>query len=212
MTQLSLKQSGYLRLKLDASAQTGNVTGLGSVFGNVDSYGDMVMPGAFAKSLAQHKREGTMPLMLWMHDQTKPIGRWLDMEETDIGLLVRGQFNTQTTAGKDAFHHVTGGDVAGLSIGYRVPDGGAEIDQKTGVQKLRGVELFEVSVVSFPANRQSLIQLGSKSELEDHLRKSGMSKEAARRVAFGGWPALDQSAPSDFSPLLAALQASARRF
>src|ERR1051326_3759809 len=65
--------------------------GYGSVFGNKDLGGDVVVQGAFAKSLAAHEDAGTMPQMFWMHDPSRVPGKWLKMAEDDHGLFVHGQ-------------------------------------------------------------------------------------------------------------------------
>lgn len=179
------KRAPALRIKF-AAESAGLISGLGSLFGNVDSHGDIVEPGAFAKSLSQHRATKTAPLMLWQHNADEPIGRWIEFEETREGLALRGQINLGSSRGRDAWAHIEAGDVDGLSIGYREvrarPDG--------PYRRIDEVDLLEVSVVSFPANRGARIHLASKRELEDALIKSGLSREAASRVARGGWPAL----------------------
>jgi phage head maturation protease len=56
-----------------------------------DSYNEVVMPGAFADSLARHKREGSYPLMLWQHDTYEPIGVWDDLSDDGKGLYAKGK-------------------------------------------------------------------------------------------------------------------------
>lgn len=180
-----------LEVKADAS---GMISGYGSVFGNVDAYGERVMPGAFRKSLAA----GGMPKLLWQHDQHRPIGKWIEAKEDATGLLLTGQINLKTTAGRDAYEHLVAGDVSGLSIGYRE----VKVTPNGNVRELNELELHEVSVVTFPANREATLStvksLSSKDELIDLLRSGGLSKQAAARIAAGGWPALSKSnAPDD---------------
>ncbi|WDR00882.1 HK97 family phage prohead protease [Devosia sp. J2-20] len=196
------KQSGFLRLKF-ASDQSGVFEGYGAIYGNVDSYGDMIMPGAFAKSLAAHKAAGTLPVMLWGHDSSRPIGRWLEVREDSFGLFVRGQCNLETTAGKDAQAHIANGDVTGMSIGYRLPDGGWHRDE--GVTKLTEIDLKEVSVVAIPANDRARVT--SKADLVDLLIKTGLPRAAASKVAAGGFSALSQNLHTDDELVKAALVA-----
>lgn len=73
-------------LQVKDLSEEGTFEGYGSIFGNLDSYGEKVMPGAFAESLARHKREGTKPLMLWQHNPDQPIGVWEDLVEDGKGL------------------------------------------------------------------------------------------------------------------------------
>lgn len=185
------KETGFLRLKFETKAQEGLFEGYGAVFGNIDQGGDIVMPGAFAASLKQHEARGTLPAMLWMHKQDAPIGRWLAMAEDSMGLHVKGQLNLSTAAGREAYAHIKDGDVSGLSIGYAIPEGGSEF-LKSGVQRIKQASLFEVSVVTLPMNEEARIKINSKRELEDLLvKKLLLPKEAAKRLAHGGYPALN---------------------
>jgi HK97 family phage prohead protease len=142
-------QTSLPLLELRSQAQ-GLVTGYASVFGGIDSYGDTILKGAFGASLAQHKANGSAPVMLWSHKADSPIGRWTEMSEDDRGLQVTGQINLKTTAGREAFEHLRAGDITGLSIGYRVGKGGSEF--RDGINYLKQVDLAEVSVVSVPAD------------------------------------------------------------
>ncbi|SFU67826.1 MULTISPECIES: HK97 family phage prohead protease [unclassified Methylobacterium] len=178
-----------LQIKLDAGSQTvGAVSGYASTFGGPpDAHGDIIAPGAFSRSLREHKAAGTAPVMLWSHDMAEPVGRWTEFREDDHGLFVRGQFNLETTRGRDAHAHAKAGDVSGLSIGFFVAEGGMRAGER-GTVILTDLDLMEISVVALPANRRA--RLNSKAEVVDLLRKSGLSKEAASRLASGGWPAL----------------------
>ena len=123
-TDPQLKESGLLRLKFETlDTSRGEFEGYGAVFGNVDSHGDIIEPGAFAASITHHKSSGTAPVMLWSHKADEPVGRWISLKEDTIGLLVRGRINLASSRGRDAHAHITGGDVTGLSIGYRRPEG-----------------------------------------------------------------------------------------
>lgn len=171
----------------------GQIEGYASVIGNTDRGGDVVLAGAFSKSIQRHKATSEMPVMLWAHAQEQPIGKWTDIGEDDRGLFVKGQINLSTIKGKDAFESVKAGDVGGLSIGYSVPEGGREYVGK-GVFHLKEVDLYEVSVVAVPMNPLARItgvkSLGSKAEAIDMLRECGLSRKAAARFAAGGWKAL----------------------
>jgi len=115
------------------------------------------------------------------------------MSEDKRGLRVEGQLNLKTDGGRAAFEHVRAGDVGGLSIGYVVPDGGRKYISK-GTFEVSEVDLYEVSLVTVPANPAARIQgvksLSSKSEAIDMLRECGLSRKAASRFAAGGWTAL----------------------
>ncbi|HYH67242.1 MAG TPA: HK97 family phage prohead protease [Urbifossiella sp.] len=145
-----------LEVKEDGDQRT--VEGYGSTFGNVDSYGDAVMPGAFVKSLLTRK-----PAMLWQHRSDEPIGIWDEVRETPQGLYLKGRI-LPTQCGNDAYTLAKGGALTGLSIGYSTKK--SEHDPKTNVRKLLEVELYEVSLVTFPANEAATIT-GVKSAAAD---------------------------------------------
>src|SRR6185312_7368346 len=138
-----------LALRLDVKALGAReFEGHGSVFKNVDLGGDVVMPGAFAKSLAQHRSDGMMPPMFWMHDPSQVPGKWLDMGEDEKGLSVRGEL-VDTPLGNEIRTLLQKNAVRGLSIGY-VP---TEVDyDKDGNRLLKQIDLWEVSVVSLAMN------------------------------------------------------------
>ncbi|MBU1313977.1 MAG: HK97 family phage prohead protease [Alphaproteobacteria bacterium] len=172
----------------------GIVVGYASTFGGEpDSHGDIIAPGAFASSLAQHKSSGTLPAMLWAHKGDQPIGKWTSMREDGHGLLAEGSLNLRTSAGRDAWEHLKAGDADGLSIGYRLPSGSEEY-QRDGSTLLKEIHLVEVSVVVIPSNRSARVSalksINSKSDLVDLLREAGLARSAAQRVAAGGYPAL----------------------
>lgn len=179
----------------------GIFTGLGSVFGNVDSYGDIVEKGAFADSLKQRT-----PRMLWQHDWTQPIGVWKSAAETERGLQMTGRLVMETQKGREAHALLKAGAVDGLSIGFMLPKGGWSED-KDGVRRITKAELMEVSVVTFPANQEALVsgvksriergELISKRELEAALRDVGFSQRQAKAIVAEGWAGLQQRDADD---------------
>lgn len=187
---LSTATATQLELKADSE---GRISGYGSIFGNTDRHGEVVQRGAFAKSLADLKQRGEMPVMLWSHMQEQPIGRWTSMAEDGKGLRVEGFLNLKTERGRDAYEHIKARDAGGLSIGYKASKDGRKYAGK-GIFHLVEVELYEVSIVTVPANPAARIEgfksLESKSEAIDMLRECGLSKKAAARFAAGGWSAL----------------------
>lgn len=135
---------------------TGEFEGYGSTFGGEpDSYGDVIIAGAYSRSLKEHAAKGSMPKMFWQHDRDQPIGKWLEASEDDRGLLMRGKLNLDVTRGRDAYAHLKHGDIDGLSIGYRIRK--HEVDDETGVWYLKDLDLLEVSVVSIGANDSATI-------------------------------------------------------
>ena len=125
--------------------EAGVFTGYASIFGNLDQHGDIVLPGAFRKSLAERGKR--VPL-LWQHDTTEPIGV-LELVEDGKGLRVeRGEINLETARGREAYALLKQGAIKGLSIGYQVVQDGWQ----GKVRQLKELKLLEVSLVTFPAN------------------------------------------------------------
>lgn len=152
-------------LELKALGDDGQINGYGAVFGNRDSYGDVIVPGAFKRSLADHRRNKSRPKMFWQHDPSQPIGSWVEIVEDDKGLLVTGQLNMDVQRGREAHALLKAGDIDGLSIGYRVVK--ASANEAEEVMLLKELMLVEVSVVSQPANPLATVSAVKAAELED---------------------------------------------
>jgi HK97 family phage major capsid protein/HK97 family phage prohead protease len=136
-----------LELKVGEVDDAGVFEGLASMFGELDMVGDTIAPGAFKKSLAAHKRAGRMPLLLWMHDLTAPIGRWTSIQETATGLAVRGKLTLATAKGREAYELLKEKALDGLSIGFRTVKASRI---KTG-RLLEELDLAEISLCTMPA-------------------------------------------------------------
>lgn len=180
-------------------SEEGIFEGYASTFGgSPDSYGDVVAAGAFADSLVTHRREGTMPMMFFGHNAHElPIGDWVDMAEDGKGLWAKGKIDLEDPVGKRVHRALAQKRVRGLSIGYRIPAGGASPDEKRpGVTLLEKIDLIEVSVVNMPANRRARVEtvksileegaLPSLPEFEDFLREAGFSKTQSTAIANRG--------------------------
>ncbi|MDD3182365.1 MAG: HK97 family phage prohead protease [Alphaproteobacteria bacterium] len=144
-------------LAVKSLAADGLFVGYASVFGNVDSYNEIVAKGAFQRSLAAWQAKNAAPAMLWMHDPTIPIGLWVAMAEDENGLVVQGRLALSTQKGREAYELLKMKALTGLSIGYRVVT--SKIDGKRKARVLTDVELFEVSLVTFPANDAARISV-----------------------------------------------------
>ncbi|MBM3763727.1 MAG: HK97 family phage prohead protease [Acidobacteria bacterium] len=139
-----------LEVKL-AHGDGGGFEGIASVYGNVDSYGDIVEPGAFSKSIRE--RGANVPI-LWQHNAALPIGSG-EVYETSSGLAIRGRILDTVTQGREALALLRAGAVKGLSIGYRTIKDAWDVVRKT--RRLVEVKLYEVSVVTFPANELATV-------------------------------------------------------
>lgn len=93
-------------LEVKDLSEDGTFEGYGSIFNNVDSYGEKVVPGAFVESLAKHKREGTAVLMLWQHNPNEPIGVWEDLAEDAKGLWGKGRLITEVQRAREVLADV----------------------------------------------------------------------------------------------------------
>jgi HK97 family phage prohead protease len=175
--------------ELKAAGDDGTVEGYGSVFGVRDNYDDVIAAGAYVASLAAHKSAGTMPAMLWQHDASAPIGVWTEMVEDSKGLKIKGKLALDTVKGKEAHALLKMGAINGLSIGFVSKKW--DYDREMEVRTLTEVDLWEVSLVTFPANEKARITgvkaadvAGIKTirQAEQALRDAGFSSDAAKAL------------------------------
>lgn len=146
-----------LNIKFDIKqlSEDGTIEGYGSIFGNRDRAKDIVERGAFAETLSQ-KQAKDIP-MLWQHDTYEPIGVWEELKEDDRGLYCKGKL-LDTSRGKDVYKMLKAGAISGLSIGYDTDKVTWEEEENgESTQILHRIDLWEVSVVTFPANREATI-------------------------------------------------------
>jgi HK97 family phage prohead protease len=120
--------------------------GYASLFRIPDLGRDVVLPGAFAESVARRGAAGIR--MLWQHDPAEPIGRWLAIREDGRGLLVRGRLNPGVGRAREIAALIRDGGVDGLSIGFRTA--GARRDRASGLRHVSRIDLWEISLVTFP--------------------------------------------------------------
>ncbi|HLO62163.1 MAG TPA: HK97 family phage prohead protease [Azonexus sp.] len=179
------RQERSFVLSLKATGENGQIEGYGSVFGVRDSWDDVIAKGAFTASLAAHKSNGTMPAMLWQHEDDEPIGVWTEMKEDDKGLYIKGQLVLETTRGKEAHALLKAGALNGLSIGFISKQW--SYDTENDIRTLTEIDLWEVSLVTFPANDKARVtdvkaspdELETPKDAERALRDAGYSKSDA---------------------------------
>ena len=197
---MQTKQRLDIPLKIKSVSETGEFEGYGSVFGVEDSYSDVVVKGAFQKSLAAWAEKGRMPSMLWQHKMSEPIGIYTEMKEDDHGLYVKGRLLIEgDDLAKRAHAHAKAGSLGGLSIGFILKDW--EYDSQKGVYLLKEIDLWEVSLVTMPANDEarisevkSMLEKGetpSPSKIERALRDVGFSRSQAKTFMSKGYSAID---------------------
>ncbi len=203
-----------LEAKLDD--QPGAFSGYGAIFGEEDALGDVIQEGAFTNTLREWKKElGKWPPMLLQHgggsffgagaEDMLPVGQWTEMQENKRGLKVEGQlFALSTEKGQYIYEGLKSGVLDGLSIGYKTRQFIQGTKPGEPDRTLTEIDLWEVSIVTFPANRLARV-IGVKTlsveqlrELEGALHDGGLSRADARRgvVAFKRWLQRDAGAPN----------------
>jgi len=155
------------------------VKGYASLFGVSDKGGDVVQKGAYARSLKALNARGGAIKMLWQHDPAQPIGVWDEVREDERGLYVKGRLLGEVARGREAAALIEAGVIDGLSIGYRTVR--AERGTK-GQRLLHEVELWEVSLVTFPMLPEARVDAKMQGpddrlliELADLIREAGQS-------------------------------------
>lgn len=169
--------------QVKAVSEDGLFSGYGSVFNVVDSYKDVVAPGAFSESL-----ESRMPSLLWQHRMGEPIGVYTTVKEDNVGLYVEGKLALKTARGAEAYELLKMGALSGLSIGFITRED--SYDRMTDIRTLKKLDLWEVSLVTFPANDaarvanvKSIEGIQSMSDAERFLRDAGgFSKSQAQAL------------------------------
>ncbi len=185
----------------------GFFSGYCSVFDVEDSYGDVVKAGAYTDTIKAWADKGKMPPILWQHNRSDVIGVWTKLTEDEKGLYGEGRLLVKDVAkAREAHALMKAGAIDGLSIGYRVQKWSYNEDDD--VLELLAIDLKEVSVVTFPANDESLVDniksklekgdLPTLSEFEKFLRDAGgFSKSQATAIAGHGLRSLIQGEPED---------------
>lgn len=185
----------------DEEGMEGKFTGYGSVFNNTDLGNDVVMAGAFTKSLNRKGARGVK--MLFQHKPDEVIGVYDEIIEDGKGLKVQGRLALGTQRGKEVYELMKMGALDGLSIGYKVAPKGMEYDEKGKKRRLKEVELMEISAVTFPMNPRARVS-AVKSEdrtvrdWEEILRDAGeLSRSEAKVAASAIYKALNQRDAGD---------------
>lgn len=177
----------------DATAE-GRFRGHAAVFGNKDLQNDVIVHGAFARTIRE--TDGRWPILMG-HNMGRVVGFSTGAVEDDKGLAVEGEFTLESDEGRNAYatvkHAATLGQRFGLSIGYTVRKNGADYDEASGVRTLKDLSVLEFSLAAVPANPRARVT-GVKDagdwtirEFEEFLRDSGFSKDQACAIASRGF-------------------------
>lgn len=175
--------------------ESGVIEGYGSVFGNVDSYGDIIDSSAFDDTISSIKSGNADSIkMLWQHNPTQPIGVWTDVSKDEFGLRIKGRLTRGVAQAEEALKLLKDKAINGLSIGFIIPKDGQKIDRKRNANIITKAILKEVSIVTFPANQLARLSnvknehdLASyKRQVEQILRDGGLTKEDALQIIARG--------------------------
>lgn len=179
----------------------GTISGYGSVFGNVDSCGDIVDRGAFVKSLNEYEKEGKKIPFLYQHDVTKPIGYLSNTFEDEKGLNMKSHLLiNDVKKAKEAYALAKAKVLTGLSIGY-IPINWYYDSENN--RHLTEVKLMEVSLVTFPANEKANILTVKSNEnltirdAEKALTNAGFSNKQAKIILSKGYKAIERDVTTD---------------
>lgn len=172
-------------IPLPITDATGQIEGYASLFGVRDSGGDIVSTGAFTRSLRRRGVRGVK--MLWQHRAEEPIGVWTSLVEDTRGLKVIGRLDLKVMRAREIFSLLRGGAVDGLSIGFRTLR--AQKEKVLGARRLLELDLWEISIVTFPMLSEARItgvKLSSSRAADTTQRKlvlkltSAAAQDAAR--------------------------------
>lgn len=226
-----------LSFKAEDVTDQGSFVAYAAIFGNVDQGGDVIAPGAFAKSLSKASREDRLIPMLWQHDRREPIGKWMDMKEDSVGLRVEGKLHIEfDPLAQRAHGHLKAKSVGGFSIGYNLVDGGYSLHpdfnedneaDRAPIWLLSELDLKEASIVTMPMNIEarlvsvkSIIEAGGMPSVRDFeylMREAcGFSKNQATAIATAAKSVLRQGEPGQpvksegVAPFLSDLAAAVR--
>lgn len=168
-------------LEVKEITEEGRFSGYASVFDVIDYYDDEIVRGAFAKSIAEK-----MPVMLWQHDSAEPIGVYESIREDDIGLWIEGRLLLDLEKGREAYILLKNQAIRGLSIGFVPILWEWENRESRRIRVLKEIDLWEVSLVTFPANPKALVDdvksIKTIRDVEDTLRDAGFSRTEAKAL------------------------------
>lgn len=204
---------GLIELKFAPDGtDTMSFEGYGAVFGNVDAYGDVIEPGAFATYLADVKNgKQSWPAMLLQHggwgmsaEDLTPIGVWTDLAEDGNGLKVSGKL-ADTPRGRE-IHQLMKMQprpaIDGLSIGYIPKEWEQRSKPEDPRRRLKRIDLVEISPVTFPANGKARVDaVKSIRTAEQALRDVGFSQSEAKAILASGFKAIPQREVEDIEEL-----------
>jgi HK97 family phage prohead protease len=163
--------------------EAGTFEAVVSVFGNVDSYGDRMVKGAFADTLKEWEDRGAAIPFLWDHAISDPfayVGELTSAKETDEGLHVKGRFDMDDDYSRKAYRLMKSGRVREFSFGFFVKESGFVENEEDGfVREVKAVDLIEVSMTQIGANRETrLVEVRSAPDGRPEVRAASAESSA----------------------------------
>jgi HK97 family phage prohead protease len=194
----SASELKFIALDFSVAERDGAFAGYASLFNSEDLSHDVVAPGAFRETLAERGAAGIR--MLFQHDAHQPIGVWTDVREDGRGLYVKGQLTLDVAKARETLSLMRAGALDGLSIGFKAKK--FRRNPRSGVRRLESVDLWEISVVTFPMLPGARIShvkaapfsgaVPTEREFERWLtRDAGFTRSEARAVLRSGLKGLE---------------------
>lgn len=175
---MEFKSLKFDAAQVDPDART--FEGYAAAYGNVDGDNDVIEHGAFAKSIKEGFPAGNIKV-LWQHKPDSPIGLPIEMREDSRGLWVKSRIS-RTENGNDALELLRDGVINRLSVGFSIPAGKSQIDDR-GVRRIFEGKLFEYSLVTWPANDQAIITgVKALQEMREFAEGRSLSEKARKEL------------------------------
>lgn len=175
------REAAFTPLNLKSIAAGGVFEGYASLFNRKDQGADIVLPGAFRDTLRERGASGVR--MLYQHNPAEPIGVWEMLVEDERGLLARGRLMADVSRGREVLALMRAGAIDGLSIGFKTIR--ARRDRVRGGRLIEKVDLWEISVVTFPMlpdaristvkNRRTPVSRITRHEADIRTRLAGLA-------------------------------------
>jgi HK97 family phage prohead protease len=209
-----------LPISITSMSEAGVLTGVAAFDdGQMDRNRRRYVAGAFDKSLAEHKRAGTMPAMLLFHDMHRPVGAWETITPKGNALEVRGTIARDTEMGAEAYAMVRSRSIQSLSTGaiHRKIERANEDRRpgESGGEVITDAELLEVSLVAVPGNRNTRIirvsEFDGPSAIEEVFRAAGWSGRRAKTAASAAWRSIQTNEQQGTERLAAILSTASEK-
>lgn len=192
-TPVSLLVKDIKVIKADDGTEEGVFEGYASTFNNADLTGDIILPGAFKGSIRSKGKKGIK--LLLDHSSGSRVGRLEEIAEDEKGLFIQGRINLEKVIGRDTLSDLKFGSLDALSIGFRIPNSKRDVEwsEDGETRTIKRVDLWEVSLVTFPANLRARVtnikanEITTSRQFEKFLRDSGFPKAFSTALTTMGF-------------------------